>query len=97
MSFEILSEGGSTVYAPLNTTIDADRDYMDMQGLDACGCGQASALVPTGVSGFYEDEQLPQGMLGAAEGGSNTMLLVMGGLLAAWAWWAWRTPHEDYP
>ena len=39
MSFEILESPQQTVYAPLNTTIDADRDYYSLTGLDACACG----------------------------------------------------------
>jgi hypothetical protein len=39
MSFEILESPQPTVYAPLNTTVDADRDYYSLTGLDACACG----------------------------------------------------------
>ena len=102
MSMEI-----QTTYAPLNTTIDGDRDYREltgleacgcsrgMSGLEACGCGPRRRLIPPGVHGFYEDDTLPQGMLGEA-GGGNAMLYVLGGLAAAWALWAWYTPHEEY-
>lgn len=118
MSFEIVGPGGDeTVYAPLNTTIDADRDYRDLTGLDgcaSCGDGMPRRMIPPGgcqcagagpcqcgrgLDGFYQDGQLTPGMLGemeAAAEGSNKMLWVMGGLLGAWALWAWYTPHQEY-
>lgn len=105
MSFEYLeADGSETVYAPLNTTIDADRDYMDLTGLDACACGDQMPpkMLPPGsapqLGGFYPDQQLTPGMLGAldaAEDG-NKMLMLMGGLLGAWMLWAWMTPHREY-
>jgi hypothetical protein len=73
MSFEILESPQQTVYAPLNTTIDADRDYYSLAGLDACACGGGAvrtqvqmgtstpaAPQPNGVSGFYT--HVPEGM-----------------------------------
>ncbi len=72
MSFEILEDDGSeTVYAPLNTTIDADRDYNDLTGLDACACeGGITKVAQPGsnLDGFYPDGQLTPGMLGETEG-----------------------------
>lgn len=105
MSFEIIGQDDSAVtYAPLNTTIDADRDYYDLTGLDACACGgqMPPKMLPPGsapqLDGFYQDQQLTQGMLGgldAVEGG-NKMLMLMGGLFGAWMLWAWFTPHREY-
>lgn len=101
MSFEIVGQD-ETIYAPLNTTIDADRDYMDLAGLDACACGggMPPKMLPPGsapqLDGFYQDQQLAPGMLGETDGGGNKMLVLMGGLLGAWALWAWFTPHREY-
>lgn len=96
MSFEIMAgeESGNTVFAPLNTTIDADRDYMDLAGeLDACACegGMPQRMITPG-------DQLATGMEGldAPAPQGNQMIWLMGGLLGAWALWAWFTPHEEY-
>lgn len=103
MSFEILeADGSETIYAPLNTTIDADRDYYDLAGLDACACGgqMPPTMIPPGATpqldGFYPDGQLTPGMLGEQDAGGQGMLWLMGGLLGAWALWAWFTPHQEY-
>ncbi len=104
MSFEILeADGSETAYAPLNTTIDADRNYYDLTGLDACACGGQvpPKMIPPGATpqldGFYQDQQLTPGMLGEQEaGGGNQMLWLLGGLAGAWALWAWLTPHREY-
>jgi hypothetical protein len=99
MSFEIIGGAPETAYAPLNTTIDRDRDYYSLTGLDACVCGggglktRAQMGTGPGVQGYYDGGQLPEGMLEAVEGG-NKLLWVLGGLLAAWGVWAWRTPVE---
>lgn len=128
MSFEILGKQPEVVYAPLNTTIDADRDYYSLTGLDACTCNGGAARAslqglgiardangnavygpgpggPLGdeglpvLEGFYQNQQLTPGMyapdeLGAVDG-AGKMLWVLGGLFAAWAVWAWMTPHES--
>lgn len=70
MSFEIV---GQASYAPLNTQIDADRDYRDlagvMNGLDACGCG-----------GGMPQRIIPPGMQGLEGSGlESLMLLLLGG------------------
>ena len=104
MSFEIIGQDDNTVYAPLNTTIDADRDYRDLTGdLDACACGggMPPQMIPPGqqLSGFYQDEQLTPGMLAGLDAPApqgNQMFWLVGGLLGAWALWAWFTPHEEY-
>jgi hypothetical protein len=102
MSFEIMPPSGgdniNTAYAPLNTTIDADRDYKDLTGLDACAeCGPAPQMITPGMGGFYEGEQLTPGMLAETPApADNKMLWVLGGALAFWAWWAMRTPHQEY-
>lgn len=94
MSFEILEEA-TTEYAPLNTTIDADRDYRDLAGLDACGCGGGP---PPELGGFYQGDVLPPGMSdGDLEGlPGGGMVWLVGGLLAGWAIWAMNTKHEEY-
>lgn len=101
MSFEIIGGTPETVFAPLNTTVDADREYYSLAGLDACACGggglrtqaqMGTAQPAAGVQGYY-DGGLPQGMLEGTEGG-NKLLWVLGGVLAAWAIWAYYTPVE---
>jgi hypothetical protein len=54
MSFEILENEPQTMYAPLNTTIDADRDYRDLTGLDSCpSCaGAPPRMIPPGMNGL---------------------------------------------
>ena len=107
MTLAILDQ--ATVYAPLNTTIDGDRDYGgsdrkhfnpgEVSHLSGCipgldGCGCGGPRPQVQLGGCYENEQLTPGMLGQMEGG-NAMLWVLGGLGVAWAWWAWRTPYSE--
>ncbi len=110
MSFEILENMGGTTYAPLNTTIDADRDYYNLTGLDACACGGGSARTRAqmgtgphpaagsqpnaGMSGYYAGGIHPEGMLQAVEA-PNKLLWLLGGVAAMWAIWAWNTPHAE--
>lgn len=97
MSFEILENPGQTVYAPLNTTIDADRDY-GLADMEACGCngGAARTQMQLGgtpqLGGYYQNHQLAPGMLGGTEKSGSGMLWVFGGVLGLWALWAWVTP-----
>jgi len=110
MSFEILESPAQTAYAPLNTTIDRDRDYYNLTGLDACACGGGSARTRAqmgtgphpaagsqpnaGVSGYYAGGIQPEGMLGAAEA-PGKMLWLVGGILGAWFIWRGLTPHTE--
>ena len=95
MSFEILENQGQTIYAPLNTTIDADRDY-GLADMEACGCNGGAARTELQLGGYYQDNQLTPGMLGdMGEVGGNKMLWLFGGIAAAWALWVWSTPHEE--
>jgi hypothetical protein len=104
MSFEILEAPQTTTFAPLNTTIDADRDYYSLTGLDACACGGGAArheaqmgpppAPAAGVSGYYDGGMLPEGMLEAAPAGASKMVWLLGGAVAVWAAWAWFTPHQ---
>ena len=105
MSFEII---GQTRYAPLNTQIDADRDYRDltgdMQGLDACACdgSMPQHIIPPG-SGYVVPGRGLQGLeaenpivpVPSAESGSNTTLWVLLLLAGAAGWWLWRQPDEE--
>ena len=51
-----------TVYAPLNTPIDGDRDYYDLTGLDACACGSGNSLEAClcnpGLGDFMQDMKI---------------------------------------
>lgn len=80
MSFEIL-EDPQTVFAPLNTQIDADRDYRD-NVLSGCGCGCGGAgPCPQGLSDLGENKLVLYGV----------PLL----LLALWAWPMFLGAEED--
>jgi hypothetical protein len=40
----------TTVYAPLNTVIDGDRDYHDLRGLGRCNCGYEGLSAADGAN-----------------------------------------------
>jgi len=74
-----------TNFAPLNTKIDADRDYRDLTGLSQCGCGcEGPCRCGAGLSGCgcggYRPRIIPPGVhgLSAAEekGGLSTAMVI---------------------
>jgi hypothetical protein len=95
MSFEVVTDYPShTIYAPLNTTIDADRDY-GLASLDACACNGGMARTQMQLGGAPMQPELSPGMdgLDAAE---QSMWLwgLLGASVLVW-WFVLRPDAED--
>lgn len=81
MSFEVVND--NTVYAPLNTNIDGDRDYRDLTGLEACACGGAQQYI------------VPPGSLSEMNAQQKGALYVGGLMLIGWLLWRAR-PRDEW-
>jgi hypothetical protein len=95
MSFEVVTDYPSqTVYAPLNTTIDADRDY-GMASLEASARYGGMVQTHSQLATPARAPEVSPGMdgLSAAEGSNWWMWGLLG--LSVFVWWTVLRPQPE--